>query len=170
MLQKTTQGRICPCQRDEMASYFPWLSFWAPEIVVEKNRKGNEFGAHLPALRLFPVGTSKLHRYLNSPFRQRFLTKSFAPTSLMSVRKPALLHHLGYTHLGAMGGDVYSSALSSLSFLSFFQVLRVAPIELPWPWDASLLPSVILCSSSGGTEVIQRLSVVAGYLMSAFQL
>lgn len=107
---------------------------------------------------------------LNSPFRQRFLAKPFAPTSLMSVRKPALLRHLGYTHLGAMGGDVYSSALSSLYFLSFFQVLRVAPIGLPWPRDASLLPSVILCSSSGDTEVIQRLSVVAGYLMSAFQL
>lgn len=69
---------------------------------------------------------------LNSPFRQCFLTKSFAPTSLMPVRKPTLLHHVGYTHLGPMGGEIYSSDLSSLSFLSFFQVLLVVPIGIPW--------------------------------------
>lgn len=106
---------------------------------------------------------------LNSPFRQCFLTKSFAPTSLMPLRKPALLHHVGYTHLGGNGRE---NLLHSpvFFFLSFFQVLLVAPIGVPWPWDESLLSSVILCRSSGGMEVIQRLSVGAGYLMTSSQL
>lgn len=61
-----------------------------------------------------------------------------------------------------MGGAIYSSGLPSLSFLPFSQVLLVVPIELSWPRDALLIPSVILCSSSGGVEVIQRPSVGAG--------
>lgn len=139
--------------------------------MLEKNRKGNEFGAQLPALCLLPLGTSKLHRYPWAlTLRQCFLIKPFAPTSLMPVRKLALLHHVSYTHLGAMGGEIYSLALSSLSFLPFFQVLLVASTRLPCPRNASMLPSVILCSSSGSMEVIQRLSVGAGYLITSFPL
>jgi len=90
-------------QGHEATPYYAPLSFWAPELVLKKNRTDNEFGAHLSALCLFTIRTSNLYSCLGlkSPFRQLFLTKT------------------SYSHLGAVGEEIYSSALSSLSFLFF---------------------------------------------------
>lgn len=56
------------------------------------------------------------------------------------------------------------------SLFPLFHVTLVAPVGLLCPCDALLLLPVILCSISGGVEVIQRLSVGAGLFDDFFSV
>lgn len=81
------------------------------------------------------------------------LNKSFVCTGLRPVRKPALLHHPGYTCLGKMEGAIHPSACSSLSFSSF----PGHPCCSRW---ASL---ALWCPAAPACDIVQHLWRCRGY-------
>lgn len=69
----------------------------------------------------------------------------------MPVRKFALLQHVGYTHLGTTGGEIYSSVLFSLFF----------PGPAPWFHQGPLAPR---CLISPICDFVQQFWRHGGYL------